>query len=184
MEQLNSSIKEGGLTCSFNDFQLSEYIQQKRRKAGRIPVKHAVEKVGPQSDGSWVLSPSVHINTDGELIDADHSQVYLDWAPLPWPWDCTRGHSMLCCFASIDRTTDAHAAVVAAKHAAQFHSITAGRGEFCDGPTLQNHCEPVSLLPSPTGIWTKLRDWKNNCSAVRSCYAKCTSFSVLFKSNI
>ncbi len=74
MEQLNSSIKEGGLTCSFNDFQLSEYIQQKRRKAGRIPVKHAVEKVGPQSDGSWVLSPSVHINTDGELIDADHSK--------------------------------------------------------------------------------------------------------------
>lgn len=60
MEQLNSSIKEGGLTCSFNDFQLSEYIQQKRRKTGRIPVKHAVEKVGPQSDGSWVLSPHQH----------------------------------------------------------------------------------------------------------------------------
>ena len=74
MQQLNNSFKEGGLTCSFNDFQLSEYIQQKRRKAGRIPVKRAVERVGPQRDGTWVLSPSAYINDDGLLIDADHSK--------------------------------------------------------------------------------------------------------------
>ena len=74
MQQLNNSFKEGGLTCSFNDYQLSEYIQQKRRKAGRIPVKRAVERVGPQRDGTWVLSPSAYISDDGLLIDADHSK--------------------------------------------------------------------------------------------------------------
>lgn len=32
MQKLNHSYREGGLTCGFNDYQLAEYIQQKRRK--------------------------------------------------------------------------------------------------------------------------------------------------------
>lgn len=32
MQMLNHSYREGGLTCGFNDYQLAEYIQQKRRK--------------------------------------------------------------------------------------------------------------------------------------------------------
>jgi hypothetical protein len=58
MQQINFSHKEGGLTCSFNEYQLAEFIQNRRRKSGNLPIKYAVEHVGPQSDGSWVLGPS------------------------------------------------------------------------------------------------------------------------------
>ena len=38
--QINHSYHgEGGLTCSFTDFQLSEFIQQKRQREGNLPVK-------------------------------------------------------------------------------------------------------------------------------------------------
>ena len=74
MQQINFSSKEGGLTCSFNDFQLSEFIQQKRRKAGKLPVKTAVNKVGPQSDGSWVLGPHLYFDCNGRLLESDRSQ--------------------------------------------------------------------------------------------------------------
>ena len=73
MAQINFSHNQGGLTCSFNDYQLSEYIQQRRRTAGRLPIKHAVERVGPQADGSWVLGPSLFFNRQGALLDPDES---------------------------------------------------------------------------------------------------------------
>ena len=56
---LNFSYKLGGLTCSFNDYQLAEFIQQRSRSAGKLPVKTAVEHVVPQEDGTWVLGPSL-----------------------------------------------------------------------------------------------------------------------------
>ena len=38
--QINHSYHgEGGLTCSFTDLQLSEFIQQKRQREGNLPVK-------------------------------------------------------------------------------------------------------------------------------------------------
>ena len=60
MAQINYS--PGALTCSFNDHQLTEYIQSQRRTAGRLPVKHEVECVSSQGDGSWVLVPSLFFN--------------------------------------------------------------------------------------------------------------------------
>ena len=74
MQQLNRSYGEGGLTCGFNDFQLAEFIQQKMRNAGRLPTKKAVQKVGPQEDGTWVLGPDIYINPEGEIIDPSQSQ--------------------------------------------------------------------------------------------------------------
>ena len=54
MTQLNFSYKLGGLTCSFNDYQLAEFIQQRRRSAGTHTVKTAVGHVGPQVElGCW-----------------------------------------------------------------------------------------------------------------------------------
>ena len=73
MAQINFSHSQGGLTCSFNDYQLAEYIQHRRRTAGRLPVKHAVERVGPQADGSWVLGPSLFFNRQGTLLNPDES---------------------------------------------------------------------------------------------------------------
>ncbi len=72
MQQLNRSYgPEGGLTCGFNDYQLAEFIQQKRRIEGKIPTVNAVKMVGPQSDQSWVLGPNVYINSEGQLINPD-----------------------------------------------------------------------------------------------------------------
>ena len=104
MAQLNFSYKLGGLTCSFNDYQLAEFIQQRRRSAGKLPVKScgacraakgwdlgigtisflrsagklpvktAVEHVGPQEDGTWVLGPSLFFDKYGSLLDPEDSK--------------------------------------------------------------------------------------------------------------
>jgi hypothetical protein len=71
MQQLNYSYQEGGLTCSFNDYQLGEFIQRKRRLAGKLPQKKAVAEIGPQDDGSWVLGPSLYFSQNGALLDVD-----------------------------------------------------------------------------------------------------------------
>lgn len=73
IQQLNYSFGEGGLTCSFNDYQLSEYTQQKRRKAGKLPSGKAVKQVGIQEDGSWVLGPNLYIDQNGEMLDQNTS---------------------------------------------------------------------------------------------------------------
>ena len=74
MLRINFSQSQGGLTCSFNDYQLAEYIQHRRRSAGKLPVKVAVESVGPQLDGSWVLGPDLFFNSQGTLEDPDDSK--------------------------------------------------------------------------------------------------------------
>lgn len=71
MQQLNYSYQEGGLTCSFNDYQLGEFIQRKMRLAGKLPVKKAVAEIGPQEDGSWVLGPSLYFSRSGDILDLD-----------------------------------------------------------------------------------------------------------------
>ena len=43
-------------------------MQQKPRKAGKLPVKKAVNTVGQQEDGTWVLKPKLYINSLGELV--------------------------------------------------------------------------------------------------------------------
>lgn len=68
MQQINYS-HEGGLTCSFNDYQLSEFIQNLRRKSGTLPMKKAVEHVDVQQDGTWVLGPKLFFSNEGDLID-------------------------------------------------------------------------------------------------------------------
>lgn len=69
MQLINHSFVEGCLTCSFNDYQLSEFMQQKLKKAGKLPVKKAVNTVGQQDDGTWVLGPKLYINGLGELVN-------------------------------------------------------------------------------------------------------------------
>ena len=43
MQQLNHSFREGGLTCSFNDLQLAEFIQQKLRSEGKLRTFQLLE---------------------------------------------------------------------------------------------------------------------------------------------
>ena len=74
MQQINFSRNVGGLTCPFSDYQLSEFIQHRRRDGGRLPVKIAVDHVGPQPNGSWVLGPSLFFSSQGMLQDPDESK--------------------------------------------------------------------------------------------------------------
>jgi hypothetical protein len=73
MQQVNHSFIEGGLTCSFNDYQLAEFIQQKLRNTGKLPIKKAVKSVGQQEDGIWVLGPDLYIDMGGQLVDPNQS---------------------------------------------------------------------------------------------------------------
>ena len=50
MKMIKSSFPSWGLTCSFQDHQLSQFIQIKRRTAKHIPTKKAVSLVGPQDN--------------------------------------------------------------------------------------------------------------------------------------
>lgn len=45
MGMINYSFPEGGLTCSFNNAQMNQFYQLKKREAGVLPVKAAVNKV-------------------------------------------------------------------------------------------------------------------------------------------
>ena len=79
MEQLNQSFKKGGLSCSFNDNQMAEYVQQKIRAAGRIEKKYAVAKIGFQKKtsrdaGCWVLGPSLYFDHDGKPLNPEASK--------------------------------------------------------------------------------------------------------------
>lgn len=75
MQQLNHSYgQEGSLTCSFNDYQLCEFIQQKRRAAGKLPKGYAVMKVGQQEDGSWVFGEDIYLHENGTQMDASESK--------------------------------------------------------------------------------------------------------------
>ena len=77
MQQLNHSFTEGGLICTFNDFQLAEFIQQKLRSEGKLRTKKAVGAVGEQDDGTWVFGPDVYFSSKGELVDPEHT-LYVD----------------------------------------------------------------------------------------------------------
>ena len=72
IRQINYSHCEGG---SFNDYQLAEFIQHQRRKTGRLPVKNAVDHVGPQPDGSLVFRPSLFFSSQGMLEKSQYAWI-------------------------------------------------------------------------------------------------------------
>lgn len=76
MKELNNSYRYACLQCSFNDTQLSEYIQYKRRKTEIVPVKYAVSHVGLQQNGMWVLGDSMCISSDGDAVPMEGS-IYM-----------------------------------------------------------------------------------------------------------
>ena len=71
---MNASYKAACLQCSFSDRDLSEYIQDKKRKCDSLPMKYAVSRVGRQSDGVWVLGSAVYVGSDGTEVSVEDSQ--------------------------------------------------------------------------------------------------------------
>lgn len=75
MRMINKSFPKAGLTCSFQDNQLAQLIQIKRRAVKSMPCKQAVSVVGPQDPdcNMWVLSADVHISGNGNEISKEES---------------------------------------------------------------------------------------------------------------
>ena len=67
MKVLNWSYRIGCLQCSFNDKELNEYIQLKKRRSS-LQKKSAVQNIGKQSDKTWILGENVCISSGGLLI--------------------------------------------------------------------------------------------------------------------
>ena len=74
MRELNISYRVACLHCSLSDKELNEYIQEKKRNSGYLPLKHAVSHVGCQEDGTWVLGANGCISSQGKSISMDSSK--------------------------------------------------------------------------------------------------------------
>ena len=68
------SYRSACLQCSLSDKEISEYIQEKKQKAGDIPLKAAVAYVGRQLDGTWVLGEGCCISEGGAAISMEDSR--------------------------------------------------------------------------------------------------------------
>lgn len=77
--QLSASFGSGGLMCSFNDKELTQYIEYKRRTFKRTnrEKKQGVLTIGKQPCGKiWVLAENCFIDCNGQL-SKDHVYVWL-----------------------------------------------------------------------------------------------------------
>ena len=70
MRAVNRSSGEGGLTCSFVDKEITQFIQFTKSQ-GNFSRFKAVPYVGRQSTGEWVLGPKLFLDDAGNLIDED-----------------------------------------------------------------------------------------------------------------
>lgn len=78
MKELSLSYRHACLHCTLSDKELSEFIQEKKRSSGHLPIKYAVSHVGLQQDGTWVLGANVCINSHGEKVALeDSSYVWI-----------------------------------------------------------------------------------------------------------
>lgn len=65
ISSINGSC-EGGLTCSFDNREVTQYWQYKRRRSGKLTQKMAVATVGRQADNTtWILSKELQISEEG-----------------------------------------------------------------------------------------------------------------------
>ncbi len=73
MKVLNWSYWVGCLQCSFNDMELNEYIQLKKRRSS-LQKKSAMHNIGKQSDKTWILGENLCISSSGLLISNSESK--------------------------------------------------------------------------------------------------------------
>ena len=73
MKCLNASYKLACLQCSFTDKELGEFIQFKKQQV-ELQKKRAVQQIGLQLDGCWVMSGDVYLSSDGKIMNVSESQ--------------------------------------------------------------------------------------------------------------
>ena len=65
MRVLNWSSRVGCLQCSFNDKDLNEYVQLKKRRSV-LQKKSAVQKIGRQFNNTWILGEDFCITSHSQ----------------------------------------------------------------------------------------------------------------------
>ncbi len=70
---MNWSYRVGCLHCAFSDKELCDFVQDKKRKAESVGKKFAVERIGRQRDGTWVLGKGAYFNASGKLLSLKES---------------------------------------------------------------------------------------------------------------
>ena len=73
MRLVNWSYRVGCLHCAFSDKELCDFVQEKKRKQLSISKKYAVETIGKQRDGTWVLGQDAYFNCTGAAISLEES---------------------------------------------------------------------------------------------------------------
>ena len=73
MRVLNWSYRIGCLQCSFNDKDLNEYVQLKKRRSV-LQKKSAVQKIGRQFNNTWILGEDICITSSGYPITSSESK--------------------------------------------------------------------------------------------------------------
>ena len=73
MRVLNWSYRVGCLQCSFNDKDLNEYVQLKKRRSV-LQKKSAVQKIGRQFNNTWILGEDFCITLSGYPITSSESK--------------------------------------------------------------------------------------------------------------
>lgn len=81
INQINATFGSGGMICSFNDKELSQYISWKKQlfynNHPERESKEGVLSLGKQKCGSiWIFSQNVAITRDG-LLATNHKYVWL-----------------------------------------------------------------------------------------------------------
>ena len=73
LHEINQSCRIGTLTCGFPDKELACYFQNRKRIHGPMKTQFAVQTVGLQEDGSWVLGKDCIFDEDGKKLDQSTS---------------------------------------------------------------------------------------------------------------
>ena len=76
MRVLNWSYRVGCLQCSFNDKDLNEYVQLKKRRSV-LQKKSAVQKIGRQFNNTWILGEDFCITSSGYPITSSESKYVM-----------------------------------------------------------------------------------------------------------
>ena len=69
MRMMNQSCGGGNFTCSFNDREMSEYIQYRKRE-DPVDVKSVATVLGEQPNGNiWILNKECYLDKHGSILD-------------------------------------------------------------------------------------------------------------------
>ena len=137
--------------------------------AKELPTLKAVEKVGKQNDGTWVLGPDVHNAAYGTLIDSNQSK-YM------WVGHFHSGAFNHCTPPTPSGTSESH-------NEPKLLPCTYGVWELRNGDARSSHTQEVPVLPHTNCLWT-VRHRKDHSYLMWFGNSWCPSFSVLLESVI